>query len=79
VGAVKWYLFGFLYLAYCTCYIAAETTNLWDVEGRFSLKIVSAGNLNVSKDASVSFMGEQLHTWLHGSTGCSYRDRVTLV
>ncbi len=34
--------------------ITAETTDLWDIEGKFSLKIVSAGNLNVSKDASVS-------------------------
>ncbi len=33
---------------------ALETANLWDIDGRFSLKIVSAGNLNVSKDASVS-------------------------
>ena len=35
------------------CY-ALETVNLWDIDGKFSLKIVSAGNLNVSKDASVS-------------------------
>lgn len=36
--------------------ITIETTDLWDVEGRFSLKIVSAGNLHVSKDASVRFI-----------------------
>lgn len=31
-----------------------DPTNLWTVDGRFSVKIVSAGNLNVGKDASVS-------------------------
>lgn len=35
--------------------ITTETTNLWEIDGKFSLKIVSAGNLNVSKDASVGF------------------------
>ncbi len=31
-----------------------ESFCFWDVDGRFSLKIVSACNLNVGKDTSVS-------------------------
>ena len=33
--------------------LSVEATSLWDIEGKFSLKIISAGNLNVGKDASV--------------------------
>ncbi len=34
------------------CVTIAEAS-LWDIAGKFQLKVVSAGNLNVSKDASI--------------------------
>lgn len=40
----------------CIYIIVLETTDLWDIDGKFSLKVISAGNLNVSKDASVSLL-----------------------
>ena len=35
-------------------FFTSDTANLWDIDGKLSLKIISACNLNVSKDASVS-------------------------
>ena len=31
-----------------------DAVELWDVEGKLQLKVVSAGNLNVGKEAKVS-------------------------
>lgn len=38
---------------YPNCVSIAEGMSLWDIPGKFQLKVLSAGNLNVSKDASL--------------------------
>ena len=35
--------------------------SLWDIAGKFQLKVVSAGNLNVSKDASIQVYAGLVH------------------
>ena len=32
----------------------SEVTSLWDIDGKFSLKVIDARSLNVAKDATVS-------------------------
>ena len=35
-------------------YSCSDAVELWDIEGKFQIKVASATNLNVSKDTSVS-------------------------
>lgn len=44
------------YYGFTPLVVYVETINLWNLDGKFSLKVVSACNLNVSKDASVSLL-----------------------
>ena len=62
VHIVCMYILFTCYIVYmlftCTyCYMlysCSDAVELWDIEGKFQIKVASATNLNVSKDTSVS-------------------------
>ena len=59
--------------------IESDAVSLWDVDEKMEIKVDSAGNLNVGKDASVSceihthtHTCTHAHTHTHTHTQCSF-------
>ncbi len=42
-------------------YCIVDGVSLWEIVGKFNLKVISAGNLNVDKDASIQVYAGVFH------------------